>query len=63
MKVKVLQDDEGDVTIALRDALRSLLGILVETGDPNTAILPWKEADEITNKPITDSKELTTKIS
>ena len=63
VKVKVLQDDEGDATIALRDALRSLLGILVETGDPNTAILPWKEADEVTNKPITDSKELTTKIS
>ena len=40
VRVKVLQDDEGDATIALRDALRRQLRILVETGDPTTSILP-----------------------
>ena len=40
VKVKLPQDGEGDTTIALRDASRHLLVILVETGDPTTAILP-----------------------
>ena len=56
VKVKVLQDDKGD-------ALRILLGILMETGHPTIAIIPWEEDEEVTSKPIIDIKNLTTIIS
>ena len=63
VKVQVLQDDEGNVTITVRDTFRILLDILDKTGDSTTVIIPLKETDEVKSKPIIDNKDPSTNIS